>query len=139
MEHAMPYFPAIIQAVEENGARVRILIYYDDIQRLENEVAVRVMERELEQRGLSDLVEVRYYNDGDMHSKAFSIDDKFVVIGSQNFHYSAWADGTGLTEYNLGTNDPGTIADFQDIFEYHWQRAIPRELSSPTRAPPDAR
>jgi cardiolipin synthase len=125
MEHALPFLPAMIQAVE-NGAKVRIMIYYDAIQRLENEVALRVMERELGRLGLSDSVEVRYYNDGDMHSKTFSVDEKFLVIGSQNFHYSAWGEKGGLAEYNLGTDNPDAIADYQDVFEYHWQRAVPR-------------
>ena len=72
---------------------------------MENEIAVRILEQELEKRGVRDLVEVRYYNDGDMHSKSFLVDDKFLVIGSQNFHYSAWGEGGALTEFNLGTDE----------------------------------
>jgi phosphatidylserine/phosphatidylglycerophosphate/cardiolipin synthase-like enzyme len=125
MEHAPKYMQALLKAIEENETQARVLIFYDGIQALENEVALRVLEEELEKRGLADRLEVRYYNDGDMHSKAFLLDNEFVVVGSQNFHYSAWGDGA-LTEYNFGIEDVGAIDDYQEVFDYHWERAAPR-------------
>jgi cardiolipin synthase len=52
------------------------------------------------------------------------IDDQFLVVGSQNFHYSAYGDN-GLTEFNIGTDDPDAIAAFKRFFDYHWERAEP--------------
>jgi phosphatidylserine/phosphatidylglycerophosphate/cardiolipin synthase-like enzyme len=125
LEHAPPYMRALLKAITENDAQARVLIYYDGIQAVENEVAMRVLEEELEKQGLSNRLEVRYYNDGDMHSKAFLLDNDFVVVGSQNFHYSAWGDGA-LTEYNFGTDDLGAIDDYREVFDYHWERGVPR-------------
>ena len=57
-----------------------------------------------------------------MHTKAFNVDDKFLVVGSQNFHYSAWGEGGGLTEYSIGTDSKNAINDFNKLFEYEWER-----------------
>lgn len=76
-------------------------------------------------RGLSDLVEIRYYNDGDLHSKALLIDDEFIVFGSQNFSYNAWDDGAMLENY-FGVEDPQAVNGFKKTFEYHWEHAITR-------------
>jgi len=46
-----------------------------------------------------------------------------LIIGSQNFHYSAWGEG-GLTEYSLATDSPAAIEAYQDLFEYQWERSL---------------
>ena len=83
--------------------------------------------QELERRepGLSELVELRFYN-GKIHAKAALIDDQLLIIGSQNMHYSSWGEG-GLTEYSVTTNDSGAIAEYQGLFEAKWEQAIPFE------------
>jgi cardiolipin synthase len=58
-----------------------------------------------------------------MHAKSTLIDDEFLIIGSQNYHYSAFGEGGGLTEYSMGTDDPQAVADYKAVFEYEWQRA----------------
>jgi cardiolipin synthase len=49
--------------------------------------------------------------------------DEFLVVGSQNLHYSAFGGGA-LTEYSLGVTDPQAIEDYQRMFDYMWDRAI---------------
>jgi phosphatidylserine/phosphatidylglycerophosphate/cardiolipin synthase-like enzyme len=126
-DDALVYTQAMADAVEKNGARLRVIMENSNSNGLENRVAGTVLMAELESRepGLSDLVELRFYN-GKIHSKGASIDDKLLIIGSQNTHYSAWGEG-GLTEYSLTTNDPQAIAEYQALFEAKWQEAIPFE------------
>jgi phosphatidylserine/phosphatidylglycerophosphate/cardiolipin synthase-like enzyme len=59
-----------------------------------------------------------------MHDKGLLIDEELLIIGSQNFHWSAW-DTPSLTEYNVATEDPQAIHDFLEDFEYQWGRGIP--------------
>ena len=58
-----------------------------------------------------------------MHDKSALIDNELLIIGSQNFHWSAW--GTpSLTEYNIATDDREAVADFSSEFEHQWQKGI---------------
>ena len=54
------------------------------------------------------------------------VDDQLLVVGSQNFHYSAWG-SPSLTEYNLATDDPEAVEEFLTEYEYWWAQAIPVE------------
>jgi phosphatidylserine/phosphatidylglycerophosphate/cardiolipin synthase-like enzyme len=87
---------------------------------LENRIAIRWIQDELEKHGKTDNVSVKFY-DGKMHDKGFLVDDQLLVIGSQNFHWSAW-DTPSLTEYNMATEDPTAIQDFLQDFDYQWER-----------------
>ena len=60
---------------------------------------------------------------GPVHAKDTLIDDQFLIVGSHNFHWSAFGTGQGLAEYSLGVADPQAISDFERFFEYHWERA----------------
>ena len=71
-------------------------------------------------------MEIRFYNGELVHSKTALIDEELLIVGSQNYHYSAWGD-RGLTEFNLATDDPAAVEDFKRYFEYEWERAIPAE------------
>lgn len=121
-DNALSYMQSIMEAAENNGAKARVLIKPFPFDGIESMVAVNVLRHELENRGLEDSIEIRFLLDP-MHYKATLIDDQFLIVGSQNFHYSAFGTGLGLTEYNLGTNDPKAIQDFRRLFEYHWERA----------------
>ena len=79
---------------------------------------------EIDALGISDDFEVRYF-DGDVHPKSALIDDQILVIGSQNFHYSAYGDGSGLNEYSMAVENERVIDEFTSAFEYQWQRAAP--------------
>jgi phosphatidylserine/phosphatidylglycerophosphate/cardiolipin synthase-like enzyme len=108
----------------ENGVQVRILIKGEPIDGVESMVAVNNLEGELLRRGLENTIELRFFN-GPMHYKSINIDDELVIVGSQNFHYSAMDPLSGLTEYNLGVVDEQAVEDFSRLFEYHWEQGIP--------------
>ena len=93
------YIPALIEAAK-NGVHVRLIIKPGPFEGIENAVALNAMFAEIDELGISDSFEVRYF-DGDVHPKSALIDNDIVVIGSQNFHYSAYGDGGGLNEYSM--------------------------------------
>lgn len=122
-DNALDYMKAIMSSVEENHTKVRVLMEKLNSNGLENRVAAKEFIRELEQRGLSDYVEIKYF-EGRMHTKAFLVDEEMLFVGSQNFHYSAWGEG-GLAEYNLATDDPFATQTFKSMFDYYWESGIP--------------
>lgn len=122
-DNSLDYMKAIMTAVEENHTRVRVLVEKVNSNGMENRVAAKEFTRELEKRGLDQYVEIRFF-EGRMHAKAFLIDEEVLVVGSQNFHYSAWGE-RGLAEYNLATDDPQAISEFKSLFEYYWDTGIP--------------
>ena len=124
MNDALPYMDALLRAMEERQVRVRVLVTDVNMNGIENSVAIDTFRKELEKRGLSHLAEFRYYT-GRMHAKAFLVDDAFLVVGSQNFHYSAWGDGKGLVEFNLATDSQPAIEAFRQAFETYWAESIP--------------
>jgi len=125
-QHSMPYLDSMIDAMAQNGTRVRVLIKPYPFEGLESLIAIQTLEDEIISRGVGHLVEVRFIEE-DMHPKANLIDGEFLIIGSQNFHYSAFGEGVGLTEYSLGVSDPQAIEDFERVFEYYWEQATKME------------
>jgi phosphatidylserine/phosphatidylglycerophosphate/cardiolipin synthase-like enzyme/MFS family permease len=123
IRQAMPYYGALLKAAE-NGAHLRILVEQGSIEGVETMVGLKIFLDEAAKRGVSDQIEVRFFN-GWMHFKTSLVDDQFLVVGSQNYHYSAFGDQTGLAEYSLGTDDPQAIEDYKRFFEYQWEQAIP--------------
>jgi len=118
------YMAALMDAIEARQVKIRILFRKNPIEVVENEIAMQEFRQALTERGLDDLVEFRYFNDS-VHAKAVLIDGQFLIIGSQNFHYSAFGDGIGLVEFNIGTDDPDAIAKFNSFFEYFWEHGTP--------------
>lgn len=128
-DNALDYMKAIMNAVEENQVKVRVLVEKINSNGMENRISIKEFSRELEKRGLSEFVEFKFF-EGRMHAKAFLVDDEVLFVGSQNFHYSAWGEG-GLAEYNLATDDPRAVSTFQTMFDYYWESGIPwQEYSS---------
>ena len=121
-DDALPYMEAIMSAVEQNYTQVRVMAEQSNMNGLENRVAMQIFAEELEKRGLSEYVEMRFYN-GRLHAKSVLIDDALLIIGSHNFHYSAWGEG-GLTEFSLATDSPAAIEAYHDLFEYQWERSL---------------
>lgn len=117
---ALPYMEGLLQGAE-NGAAVRILVKGAPVDGIETGVAIAVLEDEIKKRGLEDKIEIRYF-DGPMHYKSINIDDELVIVGSQNFHYSAMNPLSGLAEYNLGVVDEDAVQQYKSLFEYHWAR-----------------
>ena len=124
-DNSLEWMRALVDNIEQNHTRVRILVTDVNMNGIENGVAIRVLKDELARRGLEEYVEIRYF-DGRMHTKALLIDDGLLIVGSQNFHYSAYGDA-GLAEYNLATQDPKAIAEFKRTYDYYWDQAIPVE------------
>ena len=89
-----------------------------------NRVTAMILYPELVRLGLEDRVELRFF-DGRTHSKSALIDDAILIIGSQNFQYSAWGKGGGLGENMITTDDPDAIAEYKALFEFKWQDAVP--------------
>jgi phosphatidylserine/phosphatidylglycerophosphate/cardiolipin synthase-like enzyme len=118
---------ALVDTVEQNGVKTRVMVTDVNMNGMENRAAIEVMQAELTRRGVSDLVEFRYL-DGRMHTKSLLVDGQLLIVGSQNFHYSAYGD-SGLAEYNLATNDSGAIQEYQQTFDYYWEQAKPIERS----------
>ncbi len=118
------YMAALMDAIEARQVKIRILFRKNPIEVVENDIAMQEFRQALAERGLEDLVEFRYFNDS-VHAKAVLIDDQFLIVGSQNFHYSAFGEGVGLVEFNIGTDDPDAIAKFNSFFEYFWKHGTP--------------
>jgi cardiolipin synthase len=118
------YMTSLVDAIEARRVKIRVLVKKKPIEVVENKIAMTEFRKKLAERGLNDLVEFRFFNDS-VHAKAVLIDDQFLIVGSQNFHYSAFGDGKGLVEFNIGTDDPDAIANFKSFFEYHWERGTP--------------
>lgn len=123
IQNTLPWLDAVIEAIEHNQVKVRVIMETSNSNGLENRVAVNVLRDELERRGLSDYVEFRFYN-GKLHAKSTLIDSSMLIIGSQNMHYSSWGE-SGLTEYSLVTDSLEAIAEYQALFEAKWEEAVP--------------
>lgn len=124
LDDSMPYIDAILFAVENNSAHVRVIMENANSYGLENRVTAMVLYPELLKLGLADQVQLRFF-DGRTHSKSAMIDDELLIIGSQNFQYSAWGKGGGLGENMITTSDPDAVAEYKALFEHKWQQAIP--------------
>jgi phosphatidylserine/phosphatidylglycerophosphate/cardiolipin synthase-like enzyme len=124
-DNALQWMNAIMDAVEQNQVKVRVIVEQSNSNGMENRIAVDVFEKELAKSGLDDLVEVRFFN-GRVHTKSALIDQEFLIVGSQNLHYSSWGE-RGLLEYGVATDDPEAINQYQKMFDYYWEQAIPVE------------
>jgi phosphatidylserine/phosphatidylglycerophosphate/cardiolipin synthase-like enzyme len=122
--HAPPYINSMLDAVEENDAQLRLLLDLKPFKGIENAIALGILQEAVEARGLADKIEVRSFASS-VHAKGTLIDDEFVIVGSQNYHWSAFGEDRGLAEYSLGTTDPEAIAEFQRFFEHHWGSTAP--------------
>ncbi len=124
---SLPYMEALMDAAE-NGAKLRIVLTPYPIQSVENVIAMEIMNKEAAERGLSRTVEIRMLDDL-LHSKSAMIDGEFVIVGSQNLHWSAYGEGNGLSEYSLGVDDPGAGEQYKRFFDFLWDRS-PSRLES---------
>jgi len=118
------YMESLMDAIETHQVKIRVLFKKVPIEVVENKIAMTEFRKALAERGLNDLVEFRYFNDS-VHAKAVLVDDQFLIVGSQNFHYSAFGKGIGLAEFNIGTDDPDAIEKFKSFFEYFWEHGTP--------------
>ncbi len=120
---APPYMDALVQAIDENDIQVRAIFEPSAFNGFENRMGIHWITNELAKIGKTENFEAKF-SDNKMHDKSILIDDEFLVIGSQNFHWSAWGP-LSLTEYNLSTEAPEAIQDFKQEYEYQWQIGTP--------------
>ncbi len=123
IDNALPWMDAMLETIQTNNTRVRVIMENTNSNGLENRVAGTVLMDELERLGLDHLVELRFYN-GKIHAKSMLIDEALLIIGSQNTHYSAWGE-RGLNEYSLATNSSQATAEYKALFETKWQQSTP--------------
>lgn len=123
IDDALPWMDSMLESIEANHTHMRVIMENTNSNGLENRVSGQVLMDELKRRGLDQLVQLRFYS-GKIHTKTILIDDKLLIIGSQNLHYSAFGQ-RGLNEYNLATNSPQAIAEYKAFFEAKWDESIP--------------
>jgi phosphatidylserine/phosphatidylglycerophosphate/cardiolipin synthase-like enzyme len=119
------YMLALRDAVINHDVQVRVLMEESAMNGIENRTGVVWLYNQLAEAGKENKIALRF-SSNKMHNKAVLVDEEFLSVGSQNFHYSAWG-SPSLTEYNLATDDPGAVQQFLTEYEYWWDRAIPVE------------
>ena len=124
-ENTLPWMKALVDAVEQNHTQVRVIVENANSNGIENRIALKLLNEELSRRGLSEYVELRFF-DGRVHAKSALIDGNLLFVGSQNFHYSSFG-SAGLLEFVGATESPEAIKNYQEMFEYYWQQAIPAD------------
>ena len=123
--NALPWMKSLVQAVQKNHVKVRVIVENANSNGLENRVGIDMLQKKLASLGLSDLAEVRFF-DGRVHMKTALIDQQMLFVGSQNFHYSSFSPG-GLLEFVAATDLRTAIDEYQKMFEYYWQQSIPSD------------
>lgn len=116
--------PEVLRALEGHArslAEDRDLLGFT----LEADMAARRLVRWLEEH---PGVEVRRYEQGFLHGKAFIVetDATGVIAGSSNFTYAGLARNN---ELNLGHYQPTTVRQVIDWFEDQWVKATPYDLA----------
>ncbi len=124
-DNTLPYLHSMVDAMKQNGAHVRVMVEGSAGNGAENLPNIQILYNEAKKLGIEDQLEVRKFN-GRVHMKSALIDDKLLFVGSQNFHYSSIAEG-GVNEFVIATDSPQALAIYRDMFEYHWQQAIPMD------------
>jgi phosphatidylserine/phosphatidylglycerophosphate/cardiolipin synthase-like enzyme/MFS family permease len=119
------YMLALRDAVINHDVHVRVMMEESAMNGIENRTGVIWFYKQLAAAGKEDNIELRF-SSHKMHNKAMLVDKDFLVVGSQNFHYSAWGPNS-LTEYNIATDDPAAVQQFLNEYEYWWNLAIPVE------------
>lgn len=114
---------ALRDVILENDVQVRVMMEESAMNGMENRAGIRWLSKQVEGTGKEDNIDLRF-SGNKMHNKAMLIDNNFLSVGSQNFHYSAWG-SPSLTEYNIATDDPQAVKEFLAEYEYWWDQAIP--------------
>ncbi len=126
----MPYARAVLDVLQKGGeqqVRINLLVSGSLEDMVFNGSGICDLEIGLV---LEDFSKLQYLNvrktKNSMHTKALSIDNKFVIVGSQNFDQSAWEDDAtwktwgDLAEYNLGIDNQHVASDFNSHFYDEW-------------------
>lgn len=127
-QDALPMWRAVLDAIEQRHIHVRLLIDEDPgTFKIEGQTFVYAMRNVLNERGLSEYFEVRYFSGGRLHSKVILVDKEMAALGSYNLHYSSQGP-EGLNEYAVATSDAATVSQLQQLFEAEWKKSKPVTL-----------
>jgi len=122
-----PYTQAIIYAMQ-NGAQIQMLLSGDIINMDKNVNSLEKLRTQiLSLQNGTDIyskITVKFSKDI-LHAKALSIDNQFVIVGSQNFDYSSFGDDPNnimdLAEYSLGVDNQNVANEFDAKFDALWE------------------
>ncbi len=119
-EHfAPPYMHALLEAMVDRDVRIRAVVEPSAMNGFENRMGIRWLHDRLQEAGKEENLQVKFAANK-MHDKVLLIDQEWMSVGSQNFHWSAW-DTPSLTEYNIATDDPLAIDEFLIEYNYWWE------------------
>jgi phosphatidylserine/phosphatidylglycerophosphate/cardiolipin synthase-like enzyme len=116
------YTQAIVNALQ-NGAQVQILLSSDFYSKDKNIDSIENLQSKLDDSIKHNLF-VKFF-DGLLHAKSISLDGEFVIVGSQNFDWSAFDgantdDPMDLSEYSFGVDSEDVANQFDAEFEALW-------------------
>ncbi|MDI6768843.1 MAG: phospholipase D-like domain-containing protein, partial [Anaerolineales bacterium] len=122
----MPYSEAIVDAIHDNCAEIRLLL--SGIEEPYTALSLDNLRKQILARSdcptaLSNL-QVKFTNNN-LHAKSLSLDGQFLIVGSQNFDFSAFGEGgfIDLAEYSFGVDSVRATGDFDQKFEVMWENA----------------
>jgi phosphatidylserine/phosphatidylglycerophosphate/cardiolipin synthase-like enzyme len=139
-----PFARAILDVLEkeEIPVRVKLILSSDSEDPTVNTNGVCDLKKKLFKETDDDISRLQYFevrsSKFPVHTKALSIDNSFVIVGSQNFDWSAWGDFNGdfdLAEYSLAidsTSGANTAAGVFDInFAVEWDSSNTNPVTCP--------
>lgn len=125
------YPTAVLNALENGNGQVQVnvLASGDWEDKVENIAGICDLWSQLPS-GIRSSVEAKLTSkQNPMHTKALSIDGKFIVVGSQNWDPSSWGSlatsPINLSEYDLGVDSTAAATDFNANFWDQWAVANP--------------
>ncbi|HPP62002.1 MAG TPA: phospholipase D-like domain-containing protein [Anaerolineales bacterium] len=126
---SFPYTQAIIDAAK-NGVQVQMLLSGDKAEVGINSDSIENLRTQilLLPNGTDVFSNITVkFSDGPLHAKALSIDNQFVVVGSQNFDNSAFGidpdNLMDLAEYSFGVDNRNVANTFDNEFASLWNVA----------------
>lgn len=123
----MPYARAILDVLKKNNDEefnVKLIVSGEKPELSLNKLGICNLKKRLANEEPSKL---QYFKARSLtpsvHTKSLSIDNSFIIVGSQNFDVSAWLDfnyNLDLAEYSLGIESDTAADDFDGYFEDEW-------------------
>jgi hypothetical protein len=117
---APEYMKGLRDAVVENQGDIDLRLLFsppDEYQREMTECGIRLFLDEL--GTMRDVAKIKWFNESS-HAKTVLIDEKFLIVGSQNWEFAAFGEG-GLAEYSLGVEDQLAARDYLSYFNNFWE------------------